>query len=64
MCNLQGVVPRGGIQVKKIKFCFQVLGGSLAAPATNNNTNKIFLWIGSFPEKDLSALCRCIFDDA
>ncbi|ESX22195.1 hypothetical protein X766_00055 [Mesorhizobium sp. LSJC255A00] len=50
------MVPRGGIQVKKIPFCFQILRGMLAASATNINTNKIFLWIGSVPAISLNAL--------
>ncbi|MER8517726.1 hypothetical protein NKH47_33220, partial [Mesorhizobium sp. M1060] len=50
------MVPRGGIQVKKIPFCFQILRGMLAASDTNINTNKIFLWIGSVPAISLNAL--------
>lgn len=49
------MVPRGGIQVEKIPFSFQRLMRRLAASATNRNTNKIFLWIGSVPDIYLNA---------
>ncbi|PZV37216.1 hypothetical protein B5V02_12805 [Mesorhizobium kowhaii] len=44
------MVPRGGIQVKEICFCFHIVDYSPPAILSNENTNKIFLWIGSVPE--------------
>jgi hypothetical protein len=40
---------RGGIQVKEIWLCFQIIDRHPLAILSNKNTNKIFLWIGSVP---------------
>lgn len=42
-------MPRGGIEAKEIWLCFQIAGTHARAGTSNNNTNKIFLWIGSVP---------------